>query len=108
MCRAGGEVEEAEDDIGDWGYERLVEGADDLAEGEGEGMEDGVVGGEGEEEAEAYGEGDVPQLEEPGGGDFAVDDKTDEPGEDQGAEFVKVAGVARHGLIGGGAEDKED
>jgi hypothetical protein len=71
-------------------------------------MDEGVVGGEGEEEAEACGETEAPELEEPGGCDFAVYDEADEPGQDQGAEFVKMPGGARHGFIGGSIEEAED
>ena len=70
-------------------------------------MDEGVVGGKCEEEAEATAKTEVPELEEPGRCGFAVDDKADNPGQDQGAEFVKVAGGTRHSLVGEGVEEEE-
>lgn len=107
MAGAAGEVEEAEDDVGDRGDNDFVEGADGLAQARGQGVEEGVDGSEGEEDAEAGAIQYEPELENPGSSGLSVDGEADEPGDDNGPEFVEMTGAATHIRVDVGIEDIE-
>lgn len=70
-------------------------------------MDGGVVSGEEKEEGETGGVEDIPELEEPGRGGWAQDEKADKPGNEYGAEFVDVAGTSAHVRVDVGVEDIE-